>query len=449
MALKYSFDAYSKLNEEVAIDERFLTSFLPGGYSIKKIQGSRVEVQYQATDRVKARDDIVRRLANKSVKYTDGVAASTSIEGFKTIDISHNNIVYRVYIKPAKQSGAGAETTALGESFQAYASAARQAKGTDLTSPDDIFEINPTTGVNADRTLKQCQSLPANWQYSGYKIANALQKFLGRGQYTFHRGGDFIKRLEDEFNYHKKNENLPIRDINKWTPADIWAVKNGFTLPRNHFTSITEYNQFLYEAYKSKKLVGVSLKVLAPGSEPKQEIYNDTDVLLKTTVTGFNTTLNSKDAYVVFQSGQKQGKMQLRTFTAGMTSWQGEIKGAAAAGGKVSGGPLEEMLKGVAPQLKFVTVQQAKTRVKQVTPALVQEFLTYYNNISATKVKREDIEKMLKDNNESWRYSKYLSLQYCYILNTLPKKKSDELISDIIGYASSSTKYSAVFVKYS
>jgi len=80
-------------------------------------------------------------------------------------------------------------------------------------------------------------------------------------------------------------------------------------MPRGHFQSITEYNQFLYEQFEARNLVGVSLKVLRPGAEPVQQIYNDTAVLKTVKLIGFTSTLTAKDAYLLFQQGSNRGRM--------------------------------------------------------------------------------------------------------------------------------------------
>ena len=408
-------------------------------------------VTARADDRVAAKAKIEQNLTTRNIHYVQGVKASSSIEGFKSTDATVDGAVIRIVVKPAKQSGAGAETTARGESFQAYASAARQNKSSDLDTADEVFERGPGRFADCNRTLEQCASLPSNWQYSGFKIANKLASFLGSGTYIFHRGGTFVKQLEDEFYFHKKKEALPIRDINKWNPADIWAVKSSFRMPRSHFQSITEYNQFLYEQFEARNLVGVSLKVLRPGAEPVQQIYNDTAVLKTVKLIGFTSTLTAKDAYLLFQQGSNRGRMQLRTFSSGTTGWQGEIKGASAAGGKVSGGPLEELLTSNVPNIRFLSFKQASAYVSRVTDALAAEMTKMYNDIveSRLQISVDDMKAALDKNNLGWRFSKYLSLQYASIIAKLPNTQQQRLLTDIIGYAASSTSFSSVFVKYS
>ena len=405
----------------------------------------------KALDRVEAKNKIESNLKSNNISFKDGVKASSSIEGFKTIDATFNDgKVYRIFVKPNKQSGAGAETTALGECFQAYASSARQIKGGDLESPDEVFELDSNRNADADRTLKKTQSLPANWQYSGFTIANQLHSFLGSGTYVFHRGSKLVQKLESEFQYHKKRQKINIRDINKWNPADIWAVKNGFKMPTGHFSSLADYNQFLLEKYKSRELVGVSLKVLGIGKTAKLEKFNDEDAGASgVSLIGFTTSLKSKDVYVHFKKNGKNGSMQLRTFSSGKSGWQGEIKGAAAAGGKIGGGVLESFYKDVDNRTRFIDQGKAKRYIDRVTPELVAQMHTMYNTIAPTMVSLKDMDNFLRTKSAGDRYSKFLALQYANLLAGLSVNKQQQVLSDVVGYAASSTSFSSVFIKYS
>jgi len=143
--------------------------------------------------------------------------------------------------------------------------------------------------------------------------------------------------------------------------------------------------------------------------------------------------------------------MQLRTFSSGTTGWQGEIKGASAAGGKVSGGPVEELLTSNVPNIRFLSFKQASAYVSRVTDALAAEMTKMYNEIveSRLQISVDDMKAALDKNNLGWRYSKYLSLQYASIIAKLPNTQQQRLLTDIIGYAASSTSFSSVFVKYS
>ena len=74
------------------------------------------------------------------------------------------------------QSGAGAEVTALAESLQAYACAARQLLGKPLTSITDVNEKTVKGFSDCDRPLNRClKELDGDWFHS---VIELQTKFL-------------------------------------------------------------------------------------------------------------------------------------------------------------------------------------------------------------------------------------------------------------------------------
>ena len=55
----------------------------------------------------------------------------------------------------------------------------------------------------------------------------------------------------------------PFSDINKWSPADIYAVKRGARIDLNKFSTLGEFTNELKELYDKQDLVGISLKMAA------------------------------------------------------------------------------------------------------------------------------------------------------------------------------------------
>ena len=171
------------------------------------------------------------------------------------------------------QSGAGAEVTALYESLQAYACAARMAKGKDLES---IFELKAanTKAADCDRTLKQCMDQfggDETYQYSIIETANQFfREYRITSGFKFHRGGTTVDGIYSNWRKHKRGSGITQDD--KWNPADIWAIKTSYN--QKSCNSLTEYNEFLLEQYNAKKLIGISLKKV-PRGKVKTKVYND------------------------------------------------------------------------------------------------------------------------------------------------------------------------------
>lgn len=113
---------------------------------------------------------------------------------------------------------------------------------------------------------------PNNWLYTYIATANVLASrgYLEQGM-SVHRDSNSVKKLYSMFGSVKGHERYSNR--NKWTPADIWLVSPGFILPSGMDT-LEELNSILLAALEDRELVGVSLKALSLGKEPRVEEYN-------------------------------------------------------------------------------------------------------------------------------------------------------------------------------
>lgn len=358
-------------------------------------------------------------------------------------------ITFKEYLEEAVGGGAGSEITALAESLQAYACAARQSLGRDLTSVDEITSEN-TKDAYADRKLDIAkEKLDAGWHYSVVITANKFYKDYGTG-FEFHRGGkDVEKIIYSEFRKFKKESGLKGED--KWNPADIWAVKKGFK-PAKGFSTLLELNTYMYEQYNAGNLIGVSLKKVPKGAV-KGKVFNDgkpPEASFKGIKVG-KEVASSKDVYLLLNIEGGEASLQLRNFSSRpvTSSWQGELKGKFAAGGKMGGGVLYQAaidsgVKGVISPSSF------KSEIDSPSEKTLTEFAKMFKAISGTndsidQIKEKTLAKQIED--KTWWMSKYLSVSYAYAV--VKSGKEDEVAQAIYGYASSATKTSSIFVKYS
>jgi len=354
-----------------------------------------------------------------------------------------------------QQSGAGAELTALAESLQAYACATRQHLGKDLT---DISQVTAKTIIDADcdRTLAQCMGgiKDEQWFYSIVKTANKIFHDVPGAKsgkkYKFYRGGTLVDSIYDAWRVHKKSSGITGDD--KWNPADIWMIKKNHTHKTN-FPSLQEYNEYMHNLFANAQCIGISLKKLGKGDEPHSKIFNAGKVETAD-FTGIKLGENmtdSKDIYIQYKSENKAGEVQLRNFSSRpvTSSWQGEIKGKAAAGGKIGGGVIFE-------GAQSVGVQKVKLKLPQQTPILnpsekdFKEFATAFKTLSGTRKAVGDLiieAKAGHRKDKTWWMSKYIGIM---LVNTVKNEgKLGDLCSYIYQYASSATKNSCIFIKYS
>ena len=353
-----------------------------------------------------------------------------------------------------KQSGAGAEVTALAESLQAYACATRQFLGKPLT---DISEVTEKTvaDANCDRTLKKCMNgLDQQWFYSIVLTANKIfdevpDANTGK-KYTFHRGGSLVDSIYDEWRRFKKGSGITGDD--KWNPADIWMVKKTHKHEFG-FPTLQDYNAYMYDVFAKTECIGISLKKLEKNGQPHSKIFNAGKPLTahyKGIKLGQVMT-DSKDIYIQYETEGKLGEVQLRNFSSRPvpSSWQGEIKGKAAAGGKIGGGVIFEGAVDVGVRKTELTLP-SQVPIEKPKDADFKRFATIFKELSGSKEKLETLILKAKSGHradKTWWMSKYIGLDLVY---TVQKSgKMNDLCSFIFQYASSATKNSCIFIKYS
>lgn len=354
-----------------------------------------------------------------------------------------------------KISGAGSEITAYAESLQAYACAARQFLGKDLT---DVSEITEKTTKDAicDRTLKNSiENLNDNWYYSVIVTANKIFEDVPGAKsgekYQFYRGGNFVNTIYDTWRQFKAGSGITQDD--KWNPADIWMVKKKFKLSTK-FNSLTEYNRYIFDEFANKNLIGISLKLVTKGSVTSK-IFNDGKPPAAK-FTGFKLGMNmfdSKDMYIQFSADGKDGEIQLRNFSSRpvVSSWQGEIKGKTAAGGKIGGGNVIKaaLENGVLPS-EITIPNTFNSQIEKPSEQTFKKFAMMFKELSGSRTKIDDLIREAKSAHridKTWWMSKYLSVSFCYGIQK--KKKEDQVTKWLFKYGSSASTNSSIFIKYS
>lgn len=343
-----------------------------------------------------------------------------------------------------KGSGAGSEITDLGESAQAlYAAAAWNGSKTftqaDLTKAYKMCDISSTLEDIFDK-------LPPDWIDGVIACAQILKQEFGTKKYKFHRGSAWVKRLETHFkSLNSKAGDQKFSNINKWSPADIYLVsKEGESINIESTDSIIELNSLLTKALVSKDIIGVSLKKgntnlkyynFKKGEKKKFDFEGYT--------TGTKGFFGGKDVYLMFKKDGESGKIQFRTFPE---TWQGEIKGATANGGKLSYGPVQSILK----KLYINSLSEDKSvrsLIKNKDSKFLKRFYSFYKKYASEKAKKfEDFVDIAYEQGESWMFSKYLGVEL--IDNIKIAAKELDFIGACISYAASQSELSAPFVKF-
>jgi hypothetical protein len=350
------------------------------------------------------------------------------------------------------QSGAGAEVTALAESLQAYACATRQFLKKPLT---DVTQITKqTTGdAVADRTLEKCiKGLDAGWYHSVIVTANKIfEDVKPQGKYIFYRGGNLVSQIYGEFSKFRKDSGLSGDD--KWNPADIWMVKDRFKF-KTDWPTLQDYNNYIFNEFANKNLIGISLKKI-PKGEATSKIFNNGKPLVaefKGVKLGENM-FDSKDIYLQYMTEGKEGEIQLRNFSSSpvTSSWQGEIKGKTAAGGKIGGGVvMNAALENGISRSKLMIPSTFNTHINKPSDLILKKFATMFKELSGTKKKVDELmaeARIRSKQDPTWWMSKFLGVHYVYTI--IQEGKQNDVVKWMYSYASSATKNSSIFIKYS
>lgn len=343
-------------------------------------------------------------------------------------------------------SGGGAQNTRIQESAMCVVCAiAYKVKQGPISSKDitreNISKAIPFTDTDsseeemADYILEQKSWLPT---FVG--SANLLLETFDNPNLKFHRGSNYTNSIYKAFNIAKKQAGISLNN-DKWNPADIWLVDPSITekeIPKD----LEELNGFIMNQLADKTLVGVSLK--KTDDKPKLSLVNFDEKDLETYYyEGYVGKLTNNNITIKYNKGH----ITFRTFNFA-TNFAGEIQGKTASHGKIGSNPLNDILK----DNGFTPLPNPK-EVQLYFENNIQEKIEEFENLIIKYIPgstKEDVKNILENKDLNYKVSKYLSLSLLdKILSSDSAETETEIISDIVRYASSSTKNSSVYVKIS
>jgi hypothetical protein len=444
-----------KLGIEVSLEETKLTpselskdATFGGGRKVSRIEilvnkisnDEPLELDRGGSFTVTDKKDVLAQLQGK-IKIDKAITLGVDEDG-KTITTSDLK-------KTADFGGGGgmrggSELTAQAESAQCIANAIRYNSSGDITEEsitDETIQASKSKIAVTDfESAANLLKTNRGWLISSVGIANALAKQYS-GPFIHNRGSNWVKNLENKVKPLLKEAG--IKDINKWNPADIWMVapeELEITWPN----TLGEINALLLEKYNNGTIIGVSLKKADKNVTLK--VYNaGSSEDNKYEITGIEVNPSHAKAYVLLSDGSK---IEFRNFNA-LTGFMGELALKKAAGGKVGYSIIKKVFADNGFDLSSPT--EIKDEVVNDDPDFKNKFKTLWGNIPQLsdadfESYYDDPKKTLNQKN-SYRISKFLALEIADALNKA--ENPNQIISDLIGYASSQTKESSVFVKAS
>ncbi|MBA67140.1 MAG: hypothetical protein CL756_04595 [Chloroflexi bacterium] len=375
-------------------------------------------------------------------------------------------------------SGGGQKETALTESMQCYyCSYVFNVKKGACKEVSTAQLKSAAKYVDASESLADClKKGPGAWLEDDVyvKTANKVWEKYGRGMtrngiVTFHRDSAFMKGIYSAYkaclDLDRKSSDPQAPgsfDANKWNPGDIWATTLPVTSkPLKDFQgSWGELNMEVEKLAKAGKVLGISLKRIGKGGRATSKEFNKSSLTkpdIKYESWGWGKTgnfFNSQDIYMSCDGGL----IQFRTFNK-ETSWQGQITGSAAAGGKVSGGNVDYYCKEIFGKEIYGGRGSEAPLLSQINsdpkwPSKAYALYKKHNAKSKPNVALIPEATFLenwKGKEEGFRNSKSMCLMFLDVFEGTgtSKKKKDELCKLMFLYASSATDQSSFFVKIS
>jgi hypothetical protein len=395
------------------------------GEPFELTSGDKVVIQYSADIEKAIRTGNKKGLSTKPLVTADGEEF-----GFGKLKKSQE------FGGGTRGSGGGADQTRATESAQCvYAQVIWDNPNTKF-SPDDLKAAYAK--VNSDAKIDEILLSDDGWIASSINGARLLHKALKRKEYTWHRGSSWVDALENKFKELNRQEKI-FKNVNKWTPADIWAVARGAENEYNilNASSISELNKELLKAYAERDIIGISLKKI--GKKPKlvQVNYKKPFKAPKfTTKTyGKREFFAAKDGYLYFAG---KGQIQFRTFP----TFQCEIVATKAKHGKVSYGGISEAMK-LAVGRPLTDKKVIERLFKSSPDKFYTQFYQNYSMSNNPKMTKEQFIKKLEGKQVDWLMSKYMVTE----LFTAIEGREQQVIEYLYRIAKSQTKDSAVHLK--
>ena len=388
----------------------------------------------------------------------------------------------RLDVKPdsKKGSGGGSEATRIQEGAQCVYTAIRFYRGKiDQISEEDLqFGMDQVDAPGLK--IEEIQSLPKVWKESSMagadKIYNGIKELGRPKEYTFVRGDKYIDdgAIKKAFLRVKKQTNIKSED--KWNPADIWLVrekkKADIVNHLNSETTIDCLNNAIQQLLGKGDLIGISLKKIE--GSPKLKLLNATSSAVRrkneaSYYAKYDLTFDNKqkneenrypmDIYFMYSStGTKQkDSIQVRNFAGKFKGdWKLEVKGVAAAQGKIQGEVTRRLLSEAGyditgftePPFSACKPLGERGYDASITTEIYNLLKKYKaNGFDKSKKAKDQIMNIIATRSQSYRYSKLASLRMLDWFENLDKEDADQAMKEIYLYASSQSDKSSVYYK--
>ena len=372
--------------------------------------------------------------------------------------ITGTNKKIRINVKPPVGGGYSAsKKTSIAESAQAvYCQYVVDNVGVTVDSVIDSAKLKQAYDkcVTTGASFEEIESIDPDWKKSSIMGALRLKRPYSSG-YKYLRGGDFVDAVKDAFDKVKRAQKISL-DLNKWSPADIYIAKNGFTVQQlkeelDGVKTWESLNARMLKLMTSKTFIGVSLKkmkssaTLIPVNVSSVDRHN-TD---KISYEKISSPIYSTSGYIYAKKGASTVEVNLRTFTSD-GGFAGEITGGGSARhGKVGHGPINKILKSHGlpelpdnPTSRSIANQGTDKMAQWVAKTSVSLGLIKPNQEAEAEMNWKSPKPTAKsDNPVNYRQSKYLTVKLLEIIKGInDNDKRSMVIEDMVRYATSTIR---------
>ena len=406
-----------------------------------------------------------------------GKKSLKAIKNGKSEDILLSAIEKTERFGSTKGSGAGARETALAECAVAWFSAVRFNSSKDLDDmPSDSDFAAVSDLVDTDKDLDEIKEyLDGNqaWIISITKTANRLWKeFPVKNGYKWHRGGKFVKMLNDHFKKINNDKDYydhpPFANLNKWSPADIWACECSVTKDElTAATSFQSYNAYLKEMIDKKILYGISLKKAASSSITLSKVNYTFSRPTASFDSIYAKSFEALDVWM-YTKGKIKIEIQFRDTSGGSDlTWQGEAIGTSAKHGKIGGGVYSKIIHEVTGSHLYTDADFQTIKSKARGGRLTDDFVSLANkgtvneyvsgqknpnksaNYEVPKIDAKLVEYHYNRTKHKgqWVFSKYMGMLLIDKMMSMSVGDRDKVANLIAQYATSQQTLSAPFLK--
>ncbi len=334
-----------------------------------------------------------------------------------------------------------------------YIATAMNKPDTDFTY-DELVKFGDPSLFSKYDASSLYEKASKGWIKSSITIAKAMLPYVRGKNYQVHQRSNskFVSAISSAAQRLVKEAGVNAR-LDKWNPSDIWLVSPTLVNTSfSQFKTINELNDWMLDAYKNKKLIGVSLK--AVGNTAKVQEFNVTakesrNIKYESYNLGKTGFVSAMDMTIFFD----QGAMNIRAFGRPQNV-SGDIVGKKARGGKIGAGQLFSVIRKYNENFSTPSDRQIASQFTKdpsvITSKLYQKMKLLVPD-EARKLSPSEFHDavMKKDNALTYVISKTQVSDIAIAINEMTTETKNSMLEEMFDYAASSLSISSVFVKVS